>query len=972
MGTGTRREGRGGGSAELQKMSQAGEDSSSSDTELEIKEEQPICALAPTVYAQDEGSTDVTASPAFQCLDELFSAGKLSGSKVAELKAKYTLLHETVISLQKSEIQLLQEAKRLSENLEQQQHELEKAEQFPEESSSEVCRIRQQLLSCQNEYNAIKEREYEIQFRVKCLQEEKTLLEKEYERIPKQSEADKRIKKLKENCDELSKEVIQRKAEVNAMKEDILSKQNLMLIDKKEVEKLLENQDNLKDELVKILGVPAQLGKETEKIKWKKIDAEKKKETLNNQIQELNNTLKATEKRMEEILQEREDVMKELDGKQALLESKKQECVALTRLLEIGREKESAILADRELLEYNLKKCILEKKQKHDTLIHKQTLKDRELRKLKKMELQLNVINESLEQDKSQHKETQNREAIPKSNEVLLERRRELQKEIEMNKRSLAEQEMISDTDARTLDECITEERQLFKEQEKYRNELSRLAHLTLLKVEEKEQKCREVQKAQIQLQNSLKEIKRKDLEIEVYKKTKRKIQKQLKGFTKICDVIQNERNKCINLAHIAQQKVTELRNRVKLIENKIETLRNTVITKERILQRQYLKNTSNVAIKDSLKTDYSKLEQVMDEMKEKKKQQLLDLDRLTNIISRIEEEIVQLRKKYERAIQQKNESGLLLKSREEEVCILYEKINMQEILCRNGDIEMQAMDEKISFLKMKVAEKKRQIEFLFKALPTKKALDADLVVLQIQYSQCKDRIKQMEAILADPTNESRKRDLGGTDPSPPELRKKIEQIEVELVQKEERLLEMDFLYDHVSRLTARIRTTAGSRQQDTLLLATRISELQKKIKDRTQKMMALVAELSMKQALAIKLQQEMRDKEQFLMTVSARIDQGLPPPKETEIEWLKILRNEKVYKEAAEARARQAAEEEQAAVPGCVHTTAEQRPTAYIPNDEYSLPLPRPYGALAPFKPSEPGSNMRHFRKPIVKPIEI
>lgn len=54
-------------------------------------------------------------------------------------------------------------------------------------------------------------------------------------------------------------------------------------------------------------------------------------------------------------------------------------------------------------------------------------------------------------------------------------------------------------------------------------------------------------------------------------------------------------------------------------------------------------------------------------------------------------------------------------------------------MLCRNGDIEMQAMDEKISFLKMKVAEKKRQIEFLFKALPTKKALDADLVVLQIQ-----------------------------------------------------------------------------------------------------------------------------------------------------------------------------------------------------------------------------------------------
>ncbi|NXF67150.1 CC146 protein, partial [Ciccaba nigrolineata] len=229
-----------------------------------------------------------------------------------------------------------------------------------------------------------------------------------------------------------------------------------------------------------------------------------------------------------------------------------------------------------------------------------------------------------------------------------------------------------------------------------------------------------------------------------------------------------------------------------------------------------------------------------------------------------------------------------------------------------------------------------------------------------------------MEEIFADLTNESRKRDLGGEDPSPPELLKKIEQLEVELVQKEKKLLETDFLYEHVSRLTDRMRVAAENGKQDTLLLAKRTNALQKKVKDRTQKTMALLAELSMKQALAIKLQQEMRDKERFLMTVSSRIDQGLPPPKETENEWLKVLRNEKMQKEAAEARAKRAAEEKQAAAPNCVHTTAEQRPTAYIPDDEYSLPLPRPYGALAPFKPTEPGSNMRHFRKPVVKPIEI
>ncbi|NXJ60117.1 CC146 protein, partial [Rostratula benghalensis] len=228
-----------------------------------------------------------------------------------------------------------------------------------------------------------------------------------------------------------------------------------------------------------------------------------------------------------------------------------------------------------------------------------------------------------------------------------------------------------------------------------------------------------------------------------------------------------------------------------------------------------------------------------------------------------------------------------------------------------------------------------------------------------------------MEEIFADPAHESRKRDLGGKDPSAPELLKKIEQLEVELVQKEEKLLETDFLYEHVSWLAERIRSRAESGKEDTLLLAKRTSDLQKKIKDRTQKMMALVAELSMKQALTIKLQQELRDKEQFFMTVSSRVDQGLPPPKETEDEWLKVLRNEKMQKEAAEARAKRAAEEEEAAAPGCPRRPAEQRPSAYIPEDNHSLPLPRPYGAHPPFKPREPSSHMRHFRKPTVKAIE-
>jgi len=58
--------------------------------------------------------------------------------------------------------------------------------------------------------------------------------------------------------------------------------------------------------------------------------------------------------------------------------------------------------------------------------------------------------------------------------------------------------------------------------------------------------------------------------------------------------------------------------------------------------------------------------------------------------------------------------------------------------------------------------------------------------------------------------------------------------------------------------------------------------------------------------------------------------------------------------------------------LPSGVMTTAEPRPVAYLPSDEHHLPIPRPYGCHAPFKPTETGANMRHIRKPIMKPIEI
>ncbi|XP_060270636.1 coiled-coil domain-containing protein 146 isoform X5 [Ovis aries] len=840
---------------------------STTDTDQEEEEEKggkaqedPIYAIAPTINIQDERFVDLSTTPAFICLHELHALGKLPGTRMAELKAKYTLLHDTVMSLV----------------------------------------------------------------------EEKNLILKEFEKIPKPGEMEKKMRLLRESTEELRKEVMQKKLEIKNLREDLTSKQKQLLKEQKELEELLEYQVTLKDEVVHRQSIPVQIGKETEKTTRKKVEMEKKKLLLEYELKELNESLKKVETKINAVMEEKEDVIKEVEGKRALLEIKEREYNQLVKLLELTRENEASSLTERGILDLNLRNCLIDKHNYHDELSRKQREKERDFRNLKKMELLLKVSWDALNQTQALHQRLLLEiEAIPKDDSTLSERRRELHKEVEVAKRNLTQQKILSEAESKLVEQQLAEENKLLKEQENIQELLFNLVRMTQIKIDEKEQKSKDFLKAQQKYTNIVREIKAKDLEIRIHRKKKREIHRRLREFAKLYDTIRNERNKFINLLHKAHQKVNEIKERHKMSLNELEILRNSAVTQERKLQNSMLKHANNITIRESMQNDVCKIVAKLQEMKEKKEAQLNNIDRLANMITMIEEEMVQLRKKYERAVQRRNESGVQLIEREEEVCIFYEKINIQEKMKLNGEIELHVLEEKIRFLKLKIAEKQRQIHVTRKLLPVKSALDADLAVLQIQ-------------------------------------------LELQLAKKEEKLLEKDFIYEQISRLTDRLYSKTQACKQDTLLLAKKMNGYQKKIKDATEKMMALVAELSMKQAMAIELQKEVKEKEEFIFTCNSRMEKGLPLNKEIEREWLKVLRDEEMYALAIAEKSREFLEAETRQLPNGVYTTAEQRPNAYIPEAEATLPLPKPYGALAPFKPSEPGANIRHIRKPVIKPIEI
>ncbi|XP_064199499.1 coiled-coil domain-containing protein 146 isoform X2 [Anguilla rostrata] len=938
-------------------------------SEEQSAEEEPVSALPPQPELEDEGPASISASPAFQCLDELLSAGKINHAKVAELKVKFTQLHDTLKSSQESEIRLLQDAKRFTAELERQQKDLEKMERFPEGSDTEVSKMRRQLLIYHNKIREAEEQEYQLQYQLECLLGEKDILEKEYNTQPKPAEQEKKAKALRDGCEELRKEVAQRRMEIKSLKEDMDTRQKNLQREREALEKKKDTIENLEADLAQLLCVPGQLGKEIDRIKRKKTDVQKKTVELAQQLVELGKDQDKLQARKEALEEEQKEVLNELEKRRVELEAGEREQNTLLKDKDVVQEKEAILMGQRGMLDINISHINLEKKTLQDNLMRNQKEKDRQLHSLKHMELKLKMVTDSLADTQFQfNKIKSQRDAMPQRDEAL-QRRNELQKEVEHLRRNLMHEQSLTEEETRMVEQSQEQEHELMKESHHWRDELHHLICLTQIKADEKEQKSHELLTAEQRYSRAKEELKGKGLIILDHKKLSQEAQARLNVFAKLYDVIKGERNKCVNLIQMATQRSSEMREEWEILENDIEIMRNSVISKDKQLQKSRMKRVHSEYIRDSLKKDISKTVHTLHEMEEKRAEQNLKISKLTNMINFNEENLLQLRKSYDNAVQSRNDRGVQLLERENEICIFYERVNVQEGLIQEGNMEIQAMEEEMGLLNMLISKEKREIELSRKLLPNKRDLEEQITTLQIQLSECKDQRLALEKAVED--QQSRVRRLEGSDPPPDQLIKKIEKLEKSLAEQEEQLLEKELVYDQVTQLSQRIRAKAEDGKQDTLDLAKKVNELQSQLKDTTKKLMAAVSELSMEQAKAMTLQQEVKDKEKLLDSCQRRLEQGLMPSEEIEQAWQRTLKAEQRQQADLQEQAMRAEEEEKALLPNGGITTAEARPNAYVPAND-PLPIPRPYGALAPFKPTEAGSNIRHIRKPQPKPVEI
>jgi DNA repair exonuclease SbcCD ATPase subunit len=254
---------------------------------------------------------------------------------------------------------------------------------------------------------------------------------------------------------------------------------------------------------------------------------------------------------------------------------------------------------------------------------------------------------------------------------------------------------------------------------------------------------------------------------------------------------------------------------------------------------------------RDSLRQDLNRLLSEYRSRQGTVEQQIQEIDKLNVVINNLEKEMLQLKTRYEHAVEERNITGVQLIDRNDELCILYERSNQQLETLKKGELVLIKLEENIRLLRLYYEELNRKYIVAKNKIPFRNNMEKKIVQLKQELEKETKLTEEFSAKLEDPGNLSRWRPLEGTDLDLEQLIAKIQILEKRLDEKRESVLEKELILEEITNLTEKLRNQALSKRENAKLLADELNDLHSKIREVTKKMLASVSELSMYQVVS-------------------------------------------------------------------------------------------------------------------------
>ncbi|CAG9313059.1 CCDC146 [Blepharisma stoltei] len=915
---------------------------------------------------------DIRNSVAYSIITDLEREGKLHSQRAEALKEKFKRLHEVVVQSFENEKILLNKARDLRQDLTKQLHKLESVSQQQSETSLSLERINKTLEDTQAELDQAEQRVQVLEWEISQIEQDRNealnyLSQREEEQEAKLRPEIGRLQKLIEDMRNDTKESEDRIIKEEAIKKEL---QEAITSLSKETEKLQDELEMVTLSLNKAKTEPLRFAKNADildkaihvmegdlnKVKADSETADNELSKLHKEKDELTNLLLETQEELGRCKSIYDDYQKEKDD----IHYKKNQAG------EVEKELRNNIVE----LEVNLKanEDAVRRESDNSQELGKQLYHlKKEYKKIENHKRQMTTQLSDLNKQMSEAEEREN--ALEMDNRRQKEILEKLEEEHDIMKKNTMDKEEDEKDKIVKLEEIKKETESTEKKAQNKRTKEGKLVKEMEWLSLKREYMARKASQNIAQAKETSEELKIKELLMIDLKKKKQETDFKLKSYIAMYDEVKNARNKYVKLIQNSSQELAETKERIKILQNEVEILRNESSEKDRKLKEERHNVQQSLHQRDGLRAEINKLDFAVKQKESLVTQEVNEINKLNVIITSLEKEMIELKHKYENVCESRNYTGIQLIDRNDELCILYEKANIQESIQKRGESEIRSKEDEIRMMNLELAEVKRHIEVLRKQIPEVPKLAAEVISLKSELEAEKEKEKCLAADLEDPSNAKRFNELPGEDPDEEALEAKIQVLEERLNNKKEQLLEKELVLEEITNLADKLRAQALTGRQGTLELAEKVNDFQSRIKKLTRKMMATVSELSMFQATAMKLQQEKERLENVFEDSQKRVENSLPPTEDCEKEWERMERNNLLREEERKAR-KEREEEERSATGAITQSTAEPRLNSYVPDD--GIGLPKPYGVHTPFVPTQLGANMRHFRKPVVKPIEI
>ena len=803
------------------------------------------------VMSAEQISIEVQDSVAFSLVDNVYRTLFITEAEANFFKARYKKLYEMVAAVYAQEAVLAKKVQSTTNEILAEKIQLERTRINEGEETQQLRRLEEARNSLQKELEFTEQRDTMAKFE---LVELKKVHEELTEALTNMQTENQNLvipvlTKLKQELTDLADQLQQSDESYDR---EMAKKQMLV--------KRLEDLESIKDGKDTDIGSksitmqsasnePHRLSRQVESIEKAATAMENENKALLRKIQNFEKDMELQAKKRTETELLKKSLLEKLELNRQTIEKREQDVSILRSNLDVVKAKHHDLITTK--VELNVVKRDTESKARHkaDQLSIANKEYDNLKRQLKKKQIIANAVRQVLPTLAEQLRDQESMlSTLQTEKDVKQKEVQKMKNEVDTLIANFLQQEGVEQERKRLLEEAIAR----VDEQEalvvQWLAESKRQAKLKSVLSGQRDIKARDCARVEQKEKEARQHVKIKELVIMDLTKRCSELSNRLKEFSALYEVVKNERNKYVNLIQSSTQVMAEMREKIRILHNELEILTNESTAKDIALAKERSAHLQSQNIRDSLRQDLNRLLSDYKTKQSTVEQQIMEIDKLNIVINVLEKDMLELKSKYERAVEDRNVTGVQLIDRNDELCILYERSNQQQEAIRNGEIALLKKDEELRLLRLQTEELKRQYLVAKRRLPEKEISKSRISELESKIQGEMKRCDELSANLEDPNNLERWRPLDGDDPDLEQLNAKVKVLEDRLDGKREQLLEKELVLEEVATLTERLREQALSKRDFAKALADQLNDLQHRIRDTTKRMLASVSELSMYQ----------------------------------------------------------------------------------------------------------------------------